>query len=938
MTAEQKNYEDTTRDKEQPSSQKADKGPTIPRATPRPGERVYERQDREAKSFVLVRPGGPVLETITRRETFDMATGKRIDDFRCSVGQITEDKVQEMTDPLPDGIKHVFTRIYYRLPPGGAQQLRDVDQDDKSDRVRAAVMGSGEEATSEPEAPIAMEDAAERMALEQADMEIQTLGDRERKRLVLDDVPVSMKKPKLQETPVGVGHLPMIAMVCVNQAAGDHWMGPDEVRAMSRLLGRKVTGVRIHAQERKKLYDHRQRGHDHRASIMFHEAEPLVMNIRDDAAAEGRDKVHMAAPWRGMTVFYQAFVPSQTCLLDTPAGCVKQRLSPEEMDDVKQVYAQWCAEDTCEDQAVKEIFALVLKANQKELNPKCFDGVEKQKFQEADIKEWTAWIKSGSIRIATPEEEAKATRDKVISAPMRHVRTNKDTAAETLEAKSRMVIRGDLDPQLGSFRTDAPTVAWMAVFLVAVVGLSRDMEAEVFDVAAAFLSGVALDREIYCRAPAEGLPAACGWPQVPPYTLLRILKGAFGLTEAPRLWYLRARGLLKECGFTELRCARAVFTLFHDGLLIALLALHVDDGMLWGLKGHPRFKRARAQIDKVFNIKQWIAVRPGVDVDYLGVQWHREGTSMTVHMDTYIGKLEPLEVHGRAEDLLSKEQVASARRLLAQLRWPISHCVPELSYELSKMAQTAYDKWTVGDLKALSAMVGKLTDVQKAGRARFRLRKMDLAKVLVVTPFDANFGRQEGHKSQLGFFSFLAEEGIETADSVCALVEFGSSVIHRVVRSTLAAEAAALSTALDRQLYLRLVLESLMFGEPDCGPDWRHKLKIKGLLVTDAKSLFDHLGKTGSVPKEKQTLIDLLVARDLMEAQAVRLRWVPTDHMLADVLTKVMKLPPAVLKFLGHWVYCIARSLAEAEKDAYRLSLRQGQRQRRKEKRQALSG
>ena len=38
---------------------------------------------------------------------------------------------------------------------------------------------------------------------------------------------------------------------------------------------------------------------------------------------------------------------------------------------------------------------------------------------------------------------------------------------------------------------------------------------------------------------------------------------------------------------------------------------------------------------------------------------------------------------------------------------------------------------------------------------------------------------------------------------LCNVVEFQSSTIHRVVKSTLAAEAAALSTAIDRQLYLR---------------------------------------------------------------------------------------------------------------------------------------
>ncbi len=60
-------------------------------------------------------------------------------------------------------------------------------------------------------------------------------------------------------------------------------------------------------------------------------------------------------------------------------------------------------------------------------------------------------------------------------------------------------------------------------------------------------------------------------------------------------------------------------------------------------------------------------------------------------------------------------------------------------------------------------------------------------------------------------------------------------------QSTLASEAASLSIALDRQLYLRLLIQSLQRGEPEYTPEWRHQLLIPGILVTDAKSLYDHL-------------------------------------------------------------------------------------------------
>ena len=91
----------------------------------------------------------------------------------------------------------------------------------------------------------------------------------------------------------------------------------------------------------------------------------------------------------------------------------------------------------------------------------------------------------------------------------------------------------------------------------------------------------------------------------------------------------------------------------------------------------------------------------------------------------------------------------------------------------------------------------------------------------------------------------------DAASVPATMVEFQSSTSHRVVRSTLAAEATSLSTAVDRQLYVRLVLEGLLYGEAAATPNWRSQLKVPGVVIVDAKSLFDHLKTTGGIPKER---------------------------------------------------------------------------------------
>ena len=40
-------------------------------------------------------------------------------------------------------------------------------------------------------------------------------------------------------------------------------------------------------------------------------------------------------------------------------------------------------------------------------------------------------------------------------------------------------------------------------------------------------------------------------------------------------------------------------------------------------------------------------------------------------------------------------------------------------------------------------------------------------------------------------------------------------------------------------------------------------------MVSDAKSLVGHLRKTGSIPKERQTMIDVLVIKNLAENSVV---------------------------------------------------------------------
>ena len=71
----------------------------------------------------------------------------------------------------------------------------------------------------------------------------------------------------------------------------------------------------------------------------------------------------------------------------------------------------------------------------------------------------------------------------------------------------------------------------------------------------------------------EGLPACpeLNEPAVRPLELMRVCRSAYGLSEAPRLWYLRARELLILIGFEELQMAKATFIMKRENEVIAIL-------------------------------------------------------------------------------------------------------------------------------------------------------------------------------------------------------------------------------------------------------------------------------------------------------------------------------------------------------------------------------
>lgn len=114
-------------------------------------------------------------------------------------------------------------------------------------------------------------------------------------------------------------------------------------------------------------------------------------------------------------------------------------------------------------QRYKQILLLKLKASGKELDPRWFNEAEAKAFQDSDRAEWDAGVRNGVIVRLTPQEAAQVPSSAIFKIPLRIVRVNKSKDPKVLQAKSRVVIPGHMDPGLGEFRSDSPTTTPTAI-------------------------------------------------------------------------------------------------------------------------------------------------------------------------------------------------------------------------------------------------------------------------------------------------------------------------------------------------------------------------------------------------------------------------------------------------------------------------------------------
>ena len=529
-------------------------------------------------------------------------------------------------------------------------------------------------------------------------------------------------------------------------------------------------------------------------------------------------------------------------------------------------------------------------------------------FEKAKEAEIANWLKTDSVK---PLLRDKVSSDEIIRCRWLLVwkpldPTDLKPGEPTRKAKARLVILGFQDPHIEDLIRDSPTLGKIPRMLLLQLVSSMKWALRSFDIKAAFLQG---ETEGARRIAVEPVPELSRALKLQANQLCQLTKGAYGLMDAPYLWYRTLTKELLRLGFQQSPFDPCLFILRHPKTqrLSGVLGIHVDDG-LGG--GDDYFAEQVHQLECKFPFGS----KKTQQFTYTGIELNQQADhSITLSQGKYVCNIPAIKISQQRRmqenDKTTEDETRQLRALVGSLQYASVNTRPDLSCKLG-LIQTEITKATVKTLMEANKL---LHEAKKYQSVSLCVKSIPPEKVRFIAFSDASFASARSPDSRAGSIVLATHEGILQGDS-CPVspLAWGSKKIQRVVTSTLAAETMALDSTMDMLSWVRLVWG--WFLDSKCrwqrpsealrqlpeGMATVHAKEILGqasaeganlpdsIATTDCKSLFDLISKTATPScQEYRTSLHARSIKEMMNEGTI-IRWVHSGAQLADALTKAM--------------------------------------------------
>ena len=510
------------------------------------------------------------------------------------------------------------------------------------------------------------------------------------------------------------------------------------------------------------------------------------------------------------------------------------------------------------------------------------------KVDEAKLLEWNTILAKNAARVVLGPE-AEHVRNKLSHRIMgsRYVVTIKQEDDAPARVKARWCLQGHLDPDLRSKASSgdlqSPTLSQVARNMLFQLISSFKWRLKLGDIKGAFLSAGNLPakyRPLYANLPAGGIPG------IPDDALIEVVGHVYGLNDSPSAWYKRLSGVLLSAGFERSRFDSCLFYMREGQKLTGIYGVHVDDCATAGVG--PKYEAALKYLQSNFEFRKW---RDGLEGgDFCGATYFQNAESgeITMSQSKFIDKLRPLHFSKERmkdrESPLTEKEISCLRAINGSLNWLATQSRPDLSTQVS-FSQQSFPVPTVADALAANNAVRR---ARQHRDQEIRFCSIPPKCLAILCHSDAAFGNAKANATQAGYLVGFTHKDID-AGKLCdwSPIFWKSARLPRVVSSTLSAEAQSMAVASSMCEWISLLVSEALDGSRFVQSCWNRQTDRLVLLATDCKSLFDHLSSQSSPTlDDRRTAIDIIIIRDSINRLEASLRWLPTNRMLADALTK----------------------------------------------------
>lgn len=525
-----------------------------------------------------------------------------------------------------------------------------------------------------------------------------------------------------------------------------------------------------------------------------------------------------------------------------------------------------------------------LKRKQVEVREKNLTEKEAQAFSEAKAKEVRNFLAAECFQLC---KDQKPKESDVVGMRWLLTWKGQDTGNSDGEKrpKARAIVLGYQDPKYESRETSAPTPTKAGRQLFLQFAAWRRFRVAKGDISGAFLQGLDMDEELWVRP----LPEITKELKVPPGTPMLLKKAAYGLVQAPLHWFRSVCAFLGEIGYVQLQTEKCCW-IFKDqhGVVRSIVHGHVDDFMLAGSDGCEIHAGLMKRLQERFKWGEWELG----SFTQCGIRMiQKNDCSFEIDQQKFIEDLEEIPItrdrSKMLEDNTTEKEKSLLRGVLGSLSWLCGQTCFLYSVDVGFLI-TCIPVSKVSDIVKTNQLVRA---VQKWKHLRYRIHSFQPHENLeMVCWADAAWAnRPNGKDSTAGVFIGMSNASLrEGKEADVSPVFWRASKVERVCRSPACAECMAALDGEDDLVFLRFLWAEMQGFSVDPRYPSLGARKVPGMLITDAKNLFDKLHRPAVIVKgaEKRSTIEAISLQEHLISSDTEIRWVNGDSMIANSLTK----------------------------------------------------